>query len=260
LPGFHDLLPSYRCLDEGGSARRLDASDVASLGGDRELAQQAFDRRAKLLAGDTDRLHSLVGVQQRTIQSVRIADGVAEPLYYTCFDDLQGGLQRIDRRGDSTVFCDAASLPGVDAAYLPQSHSGLAKSEEAVAHVCAVMTRRELGPPLGDGGIGLDLPDLVPAGHEFEIIARDAADPAALTCQIEQICQDGDRFAGRPHFGRTGFRGRLDESTLQARATLREPGMYRVSVKAGSASAVSQLILAFDPAAQADSTDRYRDD
>src|SRR5262252_1147300 len=131
MPGLHDLLPTYRCVDQGTSSRRLDATDIAALGGDQELAQQAFDRRAQLLAGGSAGLHALVGVQQPTMQSVRIADGIAEPLFYTCLDAPHGGLQRVDRRGDSTVYRDAAAPESLEPAYLPQSHMALAASEEA---------------------------------------------------------------------------------------------------------------------------------
>ena len=55
MPGLYDLLPSYRCVEEGPSARRLTAGDVAGLAGDvaglggvRELAAQAFARRDRL--------------------------------------------------------------------------------------------------------------------------------------------------------------------------------------------------------------------
>jgi pimeloyl-ACP methyl ester carboxylesterase len=253
MPGFHDLLPSYRCLDEGASARALDAADVATLGGDRELAQQAFDRRGKLLAGSSAGLHSLVGVQQPTMQSVRIADGVAEPLFYTCFDAQEGGLQRVDRRGDSTVFRDAAALKGAEPAYLPQSHSDLAKSEEAVAHACAVMTESPLGPPLGEGGVGLELPDVVQVGEAFEILAKDVADPAAVTCDIERIDQDGTHFVDRPYFERlTEGTASLEASLVARNVMLQEPGMYRVAVKTGAASAVTQVVLALEPSASND--------
>ena len=38
LPGEHHLLPRYRCVDTGVGARQLNPQDVASLGGDVELA------------------------------------------------------------------------------------------------------------------------------------------------------------------------------------------------------------------------------
>lgn len=260
MPGLHDLLPSYRCLDEGTSARTLVAADVATLGGDRELAQQAFDRRGKLLAGSSSGLHSLVGVQQPTMQSVRITDGIAEPLYYTCFDAQEGGVQRVDRRGDSTVFRDAAALKGAEPAYLPQSHSDLAKSEEAVAHACAVMTENQLGPPLGEGGVGLEVPDVVQAGEPFEILAKDVGDPAAVTCNVERIDQNGARFVERPYFACIATEAASQEPSLVARTTLPKPGMYRIEVKRGAASAVTQVVLAVEPGPSGDAEEPNLDE
>lgn len=247
LPGLHDLLPSYRCVDLGTSARRLSAGDVALLGGDKELAQQAFDRRALVLKDGFAKLHAVVGVQQPTMQSLRIADGIAEPLYHTCEDGPSGEIQRVDRRGDSTVYRDAASLPGAHLAHLPQSHSGLAKSEEALAHACAVMTSRDLGPPLGDGGVGLMVPDCVSAGDAFEILVQDVDDPAAVTCQIYRIEQEGKRFVDQPFLRRRNHAHASSGIALRVDASLPGAGLYRVSVKAGSATAVSQMILAIDP-------------
>lgn len=257
LPGLHDLLPTYRCLDQGASARRLDAADIAALGGDRELAQQAFDRRAKLIADGVADVHAVVGVQQPTMQSVKIADGVAEPLFYTCLDGPQSGLRRVDRRGDSTVYRDAAAPEGVEPAYLPQSHSALAKSEEAVAHACAAMTGTKLGPPLGEGGVGLELPDVVQAGDAFELVATDVEDPAQVTCDVERIDQDGSRFVDSPYFARLSVGTTAQAASLVARTTLPKPGIYRVTVHRCSASAVSQMILAVECDGSED-TDRLR--
>jgi pimeloyl-ACP methyl ester carboxylesterase len=109
MPGLHDLLPTYRCVDDGTAARYLEAADIAALGDHRELAQQAFDRCTKLQAHTSGVLKALVGVRQPTMQSVTIADGVAEPLFHTCEDDGHGALRRVDYRGDSTVYSEAAA-------------------------------------------------------------------------------------------------------------------------------------------------------
>ena len=129
--------------------------------------------------------------------------GLALALAYTGGNRLvrAGELRRVDRRGDSTVYRDAAALPGAQLAYLPQSHADLSKSEEALAHACAVMTPRDLGPPMGDdGGVGLMVPDCVTSGDAFEILVKDADDPAAVTCQIDRIEQRVERFVDADDF------------------------------------------------------------
>lgn len=247
MPGVHDLLPTYRCVDEGDKARLLTPSDISALGGDRELAEQAFDRRTKLLAGSTVGLHATVGVQQPTMQSLSIADGVAEPLFHTCLDAPDGSLRRVDKRGDGTVYRDAAAPAGVDASYLPQSHSDLAKSEEAIAHACAVMTETRLGPPLGEGGVGLELPDVVPAGETFELIAKDVDDPAAVTCNVEQVLENRTQFVDTPHFGRPRDASAAQNPSLVAKLGLPKPGLYRIEVRRGAPSPITQLVLAVAP-------------
>ena len=241
LPGLHDLLPGYRCVEEGTSARRLTAGDVAGLGGDRELAEQAFARRERLLAGSWDGHHTLVGVQQPTVQTVRLVDGVAEPLFYTHITAPDGRATRVDRRGDSTVYRDAAAPPGAAPSHLPQSHSALAKSEEGIAHVCAVLTRTPLGPPLGIGEVGVEVPDVATVDRPFEVVVTDVNDPAAASCWIEGA--DRDAFVDGPPFVVR------DDLSLTTTAVLPEPGLYRVGVDSGSASPITQLVLAVDPRA-----------
>jgi pimeloyl-ACP methyl ester carboxylesterase len=261
MPGLHDLLPTYRCVDEGTAARCLEAADIAALGGDRELAQQAFDRRTKLHADTSGVLKVLVGIQQPTMQSVTIADGVAEPLFHTCEDDGRGGLRRVDYRGDSTVYSEAAAPQGMEPTYLPQSHSALAKSEEAIANTCAVMTRKRLGPSLGEGGVGLELPDIIQAGAAFQIVATDVDKPSAVTCDVERIDQNGRaRLVARPYFVRPGAQTGLQQPSLVAHATLPLPGLYRVSLKHGAPSAVSQVVLAIEPGESGEGDEHDLDD
>lgn len=231
LPGLYDLLPSFRCVDEGASSRRICAADIAAVGGDSELAKEALGRREAIDDGNAVGLRALVGVQQPTMQSLRITDGVAVPLYYTCFDAPEGGLTRIDRRGDSTVSRDAAAPRGIQPAYLPQAHLALAKSEEGVAYACAVMTGTTLGPPLGDGGIGVEVPDVVETNQIFEIIARDVNDPAMVSCNVERIDEGGSHSVDRPYFVGRDSRNPPEDVSLAAQAKLRKPGMYRVNVK-----------------------------
>ena len=239
LPGLYDLLPIYRCVDEGMMARRLTPADVAAIGGNGELAKESWASRRELPTENESYLHALVGVEQPTMQSLVLTDGVAVEKYYVCENDPAGGLSRINRGGDSTVYRESAAIAGVEPMHLPQTHSALASTEEAIAHVCAIITERRLGPPLGVTAIGLDVPDVVAAGIEFSITVTSLDDPAAVTCQVIEV--DSNTLVASPHVARQG-------GNIVAHVGLPRPGVYRVEVKAGSFSAVSQMVMAIAPA------------
>lgn len=232
LPGVHDLLPSYRCVDEGSTARRLTPSDVAAFGGDEELAAEAFARRERLLSPDD--LHALVGVEQHTVQSLVLRDGVVEPEYYTC-EDGPTGLSRVDRLGDSTVYRDAAAPAGVTPDALPQRHGAIARTPEAIAFVRALLTGRPLGPPLtGEDALQLCLPEVIATGEPFEVSVTNTDDPTGISCWIENA-YSAARVA-HPELARL-------DGTLAAGVVIRYPGLYRVMVKRGGRSAVGELML-----------------
>lgn len=113
---------------------------------------------------------------------------------------------------------------------LPQTHSALARTDEAVAFVRAALRRRRLGPPLGAEAVGLDVPDVVAAGAPFDIAVPTMDDPAAVTCRL--VDAETGVQVDRPEFTRP-----------IATARLPRPGIYRVEVKGGASSAVTQLIL-----------------
>jgi lecithin:cholesterol acyltransferase len=236
LPGLYDLLPAYRCVDETTSVRRLTAADVAGIGADRVQAERALDWQAKLGTPGGDRLHAVVGVEQTTMQSLTLRDGVLAGHAYTCRPGDDGRLVREDRGGDSTVYCDAASPAGIDPQHLPQKHAALARSPEAAAHVRAVITGDRLGPWLGDGlRIGVEVPDVVAAGVPFDITVPTSDDPAVVSCRIVDVATG--RQVARPVFGRR-------DGVVVAPAVLPRIGGYRVEVKGGGFAPISELLLA----------------
>jgi hypothetical protein len=243
LPGVYDLLPSYRCVDEGTSVRRLTPSDVTTLGGDRELTAEAFGRRERLLGGSSapaaTGLRPLVGVEQDTVQSLILADGVAEGRSYTCQPAQEGGMARVDRRGDGTVYREAACLPGAEPMHLPQTHGALAARAEGIAHACAIITENEMGPWLADvTEIGLRVPDVVSVAEPFEIWVSGCDDPAAVDCRVNEAGTGGA-------VAQVLMAQQADG--LVASAKLARPGLYRIEAKAGGLSAVTELVLAVDP-------------
>ncbi|MEV7177800.1 hypothetical protein [Kitasatospora sp. NPDC093679] len=72
LPGVHDLLPGYRCLDRGLEAERLTPGDVARFGGDQDLAARSLGEHARHRAsGFTLPGHrAVVGEAQPTMQTL----------------------------------------------------------------------------------------------------------------------------------------------------------------------------------------------
>jgi len=242
LPGLYDLLPSYRCVDERTSARKLTASDVVAIGGDGELATESFVRRERLLgAGGISGsavLRPVVGVDQETMQSLILADGVitTHPYTLTPGPGPDGGVGREDRGGDGTVYREAASPPGSDPLHLPQTHGALAARVEGIAHVCAQITAREKGPWLaGVRHLGLAVPDMVAVADSFDIRVTGCDDPAAVVCRVTDAASG--RAVAQPLPGRDG-------DGLRARTRVTRPGLYRVEVKTGGLSAVTDLVLA----------------
>ncbi|MGE7384896.1 lipase/acyltransferase domain-containing protein [Streptomyces sp. NPDC004126] len=260
LPAVHDLLPAYRCVDAGQDVRGLDAGDVKRLGGDPGLASRTLGnherlRRRRVPMG----VHrAVVGTTQPTPQTIVLDNGVAH-VRYTAFlpdrsgevgRDVNGVPLRRDRRGDGTVYRDAA-VPGPDvpAEYVPLTHGALAKDDHVLAHVRAVLTEHELGALQGDGdrAFGLELPDSAVAGSKLELNLLPAPDTVidslnGITCSVHEAAS-GRRVA-RPRLRRR-------DGVVGASVTLPAPGLYRVRVKADGRGPLTQLVLALprDPVA-----------
>lgn len=238
MPGLYDLLPFYRCVDEGATARRLQAGDIASIGGDRELADESLLRHDKLMQGEAGSLRLLIGVEQPTMQSLSLHDGVLTPLMHTCITDPAGVIrERPDLRGDGTVFRRSAAGFGLSPGTLPQSHGAVAATEEAISHVRDVLINDTAGPPLGPGEIGIDVPDVVSASEPLTITVT-GADATGTTCRVVDAFSRW-QVAVPPLQRRDGV--------LTASVVLGEPGVYRVEVKGGGASAVTEQVLAVPP-------------
>ena len=230
LPAVHELLPSYRCLEQGDATRRLTPLDVAQFGGDFELAQAAAGLHETLAGVHSSSLKTVVGIEQTTMQSLRLQHGVAQPLYYIPETDA-----RINWRGDGTVYAEAATGGVQPISSLPQSHGALARTSEAIAAVCAELTRRRLGPPMGAESVGLDVPDLIAAGQLFEILVsgRDAAPGMRYrVVDVDSGMQVAQSF--------------LIEKPPAMSAKMRLPhaGLYRIAVKGSGFSVTSQIVMA----------------
>jgi pimeloyl-ACP methyl ester carboxylesterase len=237
LPGIYDLLPSYRCVEHQGTARRLTPADVRGLGGDEDLARDSARMQEAIGRIQEPDLRTVVGVEQPTMQSLQLWQGVARPQYYTLEDD-----GNIDWRGDGTVYSQVAAGGVEPVSNLPQSHGALARSSEAIAAVRALLTRRRLGPPMGTGGVGLEVPESIAVGEPFEITVTSQDDAGNARCRI--VDADTDLPLARPLLLHKA-------EAMVAQARLTRAGLYRVEVKNGGFSAVSQLVMVVSDAEDA---------
>jgi pimeloyl-ACP methyl ester carboxylesterase len=235
LPGVYDLLPTYRCVDTGTHARRLEPADVRALGGDEHLAADAFARAAQVAQLALPGHVQVVGAHQPTMQSLRLDGGLALGQRYTCKPAAGGGIERVDLGGDGTVYRESAQLHQVAAMPLAQSHGAIAKSDEAIIAVIDALTDRRTGPWLGAGEIGLDVPDLVEPGTPFSVEVSGAEHPLEVSCRI--IDTATERMVQIVPLQRV-------EGRIAGLASVDAPGVYRIEAAGGGASPVSQLLMA----------------
>jgi len=238
LPGVYDLLPTYRCVDVGSTAEKLSPSSVARIGGSSALAQAAADRRKNRIGLSPIDLVQIVGVRQRTPQSLVITDGMARGEEYTCKPTRDNQLERTDVGGDGVVSRESSELAGTSAGMpIAQSHGALAKAIEATIVVTDVLLREETGPWQGRATIGLYAPDLVTPGEHFNVEIAGVQNPRGVSCRVSTA--DYSRPFLRPEVrARTG--------RIYASVRLPSVGLYRIEVDGGGASAVSQLVLAVE--------------
>ena len=239
LPGVHDLLPSYRCVNEGEPGRRLTESDAVGLGGEPGLVAAAWRLHRELAEVEPAAHRCMVGTAQPTAQSLTVTDGVVTT-HEGLWTDGPGGTARwIDAGGDGTVYRNAASLR-VPPDYLPQQHGSLARTDEAAAFVHGIVTEQDpdrLGPPLAAAEIGADLPGPVRAGAEFEVRIT------GISRAREAVVTLSDAGTGRVL---EILRVERRDGRWIAPVTVEQPGLYRVEVAGGGWSPVRQLALVTD--------------
>jgi hypothetical protein len=238
LPAMHDLLPTFRCVDEGTTARRLTPDDVADLGGDPDLAQ-ASGAWVDHVSGVTPPGHvQVVGVRQPTWQSIVVDGGAVRPQRLTCRPADGGGMVRDDLAGDGTVHAESARLPASPRPMpLGQSHGALAKTEEALLIITDALLDQRTGPWQGAGEIGLDLPDVVAAGEATQVTVTGVEHPLSAGLRVVDV-------ATRQQIARPPLERR--DGAIAAVLSLPKPGLFRVEATGGGFSAVTELVLAAD--------------
>ncbi|WP_107089122.1 lipase/acyltransferase domain-containing protein [Streptomyces sp. WM4235] len=250
LPGIYDLLPDYRCIDEGLEVARLTPQTVARIGGDPYLAEASMRFQLKMRLDHMEAIpahRAVVGVAQPTAQSVRIEAGVVQPQYTSFIAGEHGDLrrnehgipERLDRWGDGTVYRDAATHGAEKPVYLPVQHGSLAKDDVALRYVHGVLTEKSAyaGPPMGPGEVGLDLPgEGAIAGRAWQLRVTGRDRPVGVRCEV--INTETGAVVATPRLS-------TREDCLAASVTLTEPGLYRVRVQVAGTRSVTQLLLVF---------------
>ncbi|MFG2094429.1 esterase/lipase family protein [Streptomyces sp. NPDC048612] len=243
MPGVHDLLPRFPCLDEGLDVRRLTPTDVADLGGDKDLAaaSQAFHDRQS--PHPLPRHRAVAGIRQPTLQSLTLDNGRVTASHHRFAHHADGELRRdvhgvplrFEGDGDGTVHRQSAVLaPG--AMPIALQHGALAQGEAALQIVTDFLVHEEtFGPDQADGGLGLELPDYVTARTEWDLHLTGTDDPAGIDCTVTGVDTAHQRDA-RLHA--------TDDETLTARVSVPEPGLYRITVRSPTTPALTQLVLA----------------
>jgi pimeloyl-ACP methyl ester carboxylesterase len=227
LPGVYDLLPTHPCVEDGQKFRRLDASDVERLGGDRVLAEQAL--RVASGRAAVPGLSTVVGADQRTMLGMRLADGTVEALHHLTRTDGSA----VAEHGDGTVYRGSATF-GTEPHFVAQKHGSLGRTGDVLTQVRNVLTG-EQGIELGVSRYGLDTPDVIDVGQRARIVVRSTTDDLRIDCRVQDISTGEDLTPPAFHVE--------DDTTAVARMRFARPGVYRVSVKGGGGSSVSELVM-----------------
>ncbi|MGY1583752.1 lipase/acyltransferase domain-containing protein [Streptomyces sp. MN13] len=243
MPGVHDLLPRFVCLEEGDTVRKLTPSDVAALGGDKELfrtSQEFFDR---LCRDPMPHLQPIAGVGQATVQSMRLNAGLVCSSEYGFRADRHGELKRDEHgrparfpvKGDGTVHRASASpLPRTPTLY--GQHGALASGKQARSAVASFLADEDyLGQLQADRGLGLKVPDYVEVGAKWDLAITGTDSPAGISCTVAAVDTRYTRIFPASADG---------NNRLRATCSVPSVGLYRVTVTSGHSPDLTQLVFA----------------
>ncbi|SRR6266568_1921258 len=249
LPGIYDLLPSYKCVDEGDHVRLLTAEDVAGFGGDPAEAQRAFDDRTRLDTQSLIEHRMVIGVEQPTVACLRLGGGTVEGLGHTfrpvsgkdgregkIVHDQRGVPAHFPSLGDGTVPVDSAIMRGIPIDPRAQQHGSLANVNEAISSVRFVITGEPQGSTLAPRGlVGIDAPDVVSVGAEWPVIVTGVDGPEDATCQL--IDAETGKHVARPQLEKR-------DGQWQFTVTVPDKHLYEIVVDGGSGSPLKRMTLA----------------
>jgi len=231
LTSVYQLLPTYRCYDNGpgGLKRVAEAQDIPNLDRNRAKAAKAF--HAEIAAGvDKHKtepgylIHPIVGTHQPTFQSARL-NGAAV--------DMLMSYEGRDDAGDGTV-------PRVSATPLELSnteseifascaHASLQNDDEVWTNIEGILTGhtidlwdyKGLGAPLQPIPVALSVEDAYLSDEPVVLLARPESPLAALEAQIVSADTQKNYMASFKEVG---------DGSLSAETKPLPKGGYRVTV------------------------------
>ncbi|MEO1063660.1 MAG: hypothetical protein AAFZ07_19765 [Actinomycetota bacterium] len=250
MPSVHQLLPVYRCVDDGsgelvrvaeanlpGIAPDKAAEALAFHDGIRDAVREHADDPAYVLDGYS--LHPIIGQKQTTKQSVVVEGG--EVSFAT---DWRGA----DHGGDGTVpRVSAVPREIADASFgtfSAEQHASLQNDAALLAHLEGVLSGTEIdltkfesrtGPP---PELGLELDDVHAADESVPVRVRADADDLELTVTVSDT-------AGVAGTVRAPLVQRAD-GRYEALLDPLPPALYRVAVGVGRAESVTGILSVFD--------------
>lgn len=262
LPGVHDLLPGYRCVDRGLDVERLTPGGVARFGGSEHLAARSLGEHTRhrdngfALPGH----RAIVGESQPTVQTLdeqlhgdrAVAVGRRHSFYVgedreLVLDPGTGIPARRDASGDGTVHMPSARAGTEAITYVFGQHGTLMRHNEVLRQVRRIALERPQGTYLGSDGTGegpgLQTPDLGGTfGEPLPLTVTGLDTPAGVTLSVRSAT------TGRPGHPLTLKRDpdRTD-GALSARFTPDAPDLYRVVLDTGGHVPIAQLVLVSRP-------------
>lgn len=243
MPGVHDLLPRFLCLEDGPTVRTLTPADVADLGGDKELFAASQDFFARLYRRPLPHHRPIAGIGQDTVQSLQLHAGVVHASEYCFREDNNGELKRDKHgrplrypvKGDGTVHRVSAS-PVRRAMPIYAQHGALASGEQARRAVADFLLEDDhLGPDQADDGLGLNVADYVHPRAKWDLAITGTNEPAGIECTVSAIEGDYTKPARVQADG---------DDRLRATLTVPDTGLYRVTVRSDHNHTLTQLVFA----------------
>jgi hypothetical protein len=191
LPSLHQLLPEYACIERGEDLLKTTEATIPDLDGERIADAIAFhtqlrDAESHRTAG-AESTHAIVGVNQATATTARIAEGRILPQDNYGADELFG---------DSTVPLLAACRSDVpmDSNTLrrvPDKHGNLHRNRAALDELEGILTARHIRVRARSTvELRVDAPELAFAGESIPI-KIDLSDDTRLALRIAVTDESG---------------------------------------------------------------------